>query len=192
MGLVLITPPAIEPITLAQAKQHLRVETADDDALIAGLIRAAREAAERATGRAIVTQTWDQSFDGFPARACAIVPAKPPLIGVTSITYIDGAGAAQTLSSALYKVDTISDPGRIVPAYGETWPATRAEINAVTLRFVAGYGAGTDSPPGELIGAMLTLIEEMYRVRGDTTAMQQNAAARASAGVFLGYRDWRF
>ena len=82
MALIRIAAPASEPLALADAKAHCRVDHTDDDALITALIVAAREQAEHETGRALVTQTWELVHDAFPE---AFVLRKPPVASVTSI-----------------------------------------------------------------------------------------------------------
>jgi len=146
MGLILITPAAAEPIDVSEAKASpsLRVATATDDTDIGVLIATARDMAETITRRAFVTQTWEYVLDGFPTGG--IVLPMPPLQSVTSIKYIDTDGTQQTLDALLYAVDTDSEPGLVVPAYGESWPSTRDEVNAVRVRFVAGYGDAADVP----------------------------------------------
>lgn len=110
------------------------------------LIKAARHAAEGYTRRALVTQTWDMTLDHFPCWEMSI--PKPTLQSVTSITYVDSDGVTQTLAADQYKVDIASAPARITPAYGLVWPITRWQTNAVTVRFVAGYGAAAAVPDG--------------------------------------------
>ena len=146
MALTLITPAAEEPITVAEAKASpsLRVATATDDTAIGTLITTARKLAETYTLHALVTQTWELVLDGFPTGG--IIVPMPPLQSVSSIKYIDGNGDEQTLDALLYSVDDDSIPGLIVPAYGETWPVTRDEVNAVRVRFVAGFGDASDVP----------------------------------------------
>ena len=146
MGLTLIIPASEEPITTEEAKASpsLRVSTATDDTDIGMLITAARKMAETYTLHALVLQTWELVLDGFPTGG--IVVPMPPLSSVESVKYIDTDGTEQTLDSLLYAVDTDSIPGLIVPAYGETWPTTRDEINAVRVRFVAGFGDADDVP----------------------------------------------
>jgi len=146
MALKEITPPAEEPITTSEAKlsPSLRVATATDDTAIGTLITTARKLAETYTLHALVTQTWELVLDGFPTGG--IVVPLPPLQSVTSIKYIDTDGTEQTLDALLYSVDDDSIPGLIVPAYGETWPTTRDEVNAVRVRFVAGFGDASDVP----------------------------------------------
>ena len=146
MALSLITAAAEEPITPTEAKASpsLRVAVATDDTDIAEMITTARMQAEDYSGHAFVTQTWELVLDGFPTGGIKV--PVPPLQSVTSIKYIDGNGDQQTLDALLYAVDDDSTPGLIVPAYGESWPSARDEINAVRVRFVAGFGAAADVP----------------------------------------------
>lgn len=162
MALTLVTAPTSDPVSLAEVKEHLRITSTDEDALITSLVGSAKESGETITGRALITQTWDLSLDSFPQ---VIDIPKPPLQSVTSITYIDTDGATQTLASTEYTVDTKTEPGRIVPAYGKSWPSTRDIVNAVTVRFVAGYGNAT-AVPKSLKQAMLMHIEHMFGNRG--------------------------
>jgi uncharacterized phiE125 gp8 family phage protein len=172
MALRLITPPAVEVFTLAQAKAHLRVDFTDEDALIQALIVAARQYAEGPsgfTGRAFVEQTWELVIDEFPDAEIKI--PMPPLQSVTSIKYDDGAGDEQTLDPSLYYVDDVSEPGWVVPITSG-WPTTLDAINAVRIRFVAGYDADASSPPdltanvpGNIRSAMLLIIGSLYEHR---------------------------
>lgn len=169
VSMSLVTAPAEEPVTTAEAKSHLRVEHSADDSLIDSLIVAARERVEAFTWRALVTQTWDMVMDDFPPRSdIPIVPMKPPLQSVTSITYTDSAGESQTWDSSKYFVDAPSGPfaphGRIVPASGEAYPDTTDEINAVTVKFDAGYGAAADVPEA-IKRALLMLVGHLYEHR---------------------------
>lgn len=161
--ITLITAPTVEPVTLAEAKLHLRVDHADEDSHIRSLIIAAREHAQNATSRAFVGQTWRLSMDCFPD---VIRTPRPPLTSVTSIAYTDTAGASQTLSASAYTVDTYSEPGRIVPAFGQSWPATRDIPNAVIVTYVAGYGAGAAADvPQPIRQAILLLVGHWYANR---------------------------
>lgn len=116
------------------------------DPELTALIKAARVAAEGYTRRALVTQTWDLKLDCFPH--WTIYVPKPTLQSVTSITYVDSNGVTQTLDPSLYLVDTNSTPARITPVFGGIWPVTRWQNNAVTVRFVAGYGLAAAVPDG--------------------------------------------
>lgn len=182
MNLSLVTGPTLEPVTLGEAKAHCRISVPDDDALLAGYILAARQYVERQTERAIITQTfdlklssvfWNQGQGGWPVYwdgACyqtGIEVPKAPLQSVTSINYVDTAGASQLLASNQYQVTRTNGEGLnglIVPAYGVVWPALRGMPDAVTVRFVAGYG-GLEQVPHGLRQAMLFLIAHWYENR---------------------------
>jgi uncharacterized phiE125 gp8 family phage protein len=166
VALTLVTAPAKSPVGLAEAKSWARIETGDEDALILGLIEAARGYLgdlDGYTGLAFITQTFDYSLDAFPA--CGFTLPRWPVQSVASITYIDSAGASQTLSALAYQVDTKSMPARIAPAYGTTWPSTRTILNAVTVRFVAGYGDDPGDVPAPLRAAIMALVAHWYENR---------------------------
>lgn len=166
MAMKLVTPPAREPLTLAQTKDHLRVTHATDDAHISVLIPAARRWAESYSRRALITQTWDFKADRFNAWGDQIVELPlPPLQSVTSINYIDDAGASQLLDAADYQVDADSAPARLAPIFGTRWPATYSQLNAVTVRIVAGYGDSPGDIPEGIASAMLMLIGHLYEHR---------------------------
>lgn len=147
-----------EPITVAEAKTHLRVDGASEDIYIGALITAAREYVERVTGRALGTQTWDVWFDDF---ADEMELPRPPLASVTSITYTDVDGNSQTATGSLYTVDTAQVPGRVYLAYNQTWPSTQSIRKAVKIRYVAG----SSTPPKTLEQAMLLLVATWYENR---------------------------
>ena len=195
MDIKRVTASAILPITLQEAKDHLRVDSADDDSLIEALIAVAVDRVDGRTGtlgRALITQTWDLVCDLFPWWEIPV--PLPPLQSVTSIQYIATDGTLTTLSSSLYKVDTVSEPGRITPAYAQVWPATRDEINAVTVRFVAGYGATAQSVPTPIRQALLLTIGHWYLNRETTTdarlAEMPLAAQALLAPLQAGLRNW--
>jgi uncharacterized phiE125 gp8 family phage protein len=162
MPLQLITPAAEEPVSLAEAKLHLRVASADDDALIGALISAARQSAETLTGRQFVTARWKLVLDSFPGPSLMGVPAglpfslpahaillpKCPVQSVFAIRYLDMAGTTQTMPRADYTVDTACEPARVTPVFGSAWPVSLPQIGAVTLVFAAGYGDAASVPAG--------------------------------------------
>jgi len=182
-GLKLITAPAEEPISIAEAKGHLRETSTGQDALIQGLIIAAREYAETYTRRRFITQTWELLRDCFPA--FGIEMPNAPLLSVVSITYLDTAGQAQVLDQSAYLVDIKTVPGRISPAYGEVWPPTIAQMNAVTIQFTAGYGAAAAVPQG--IKAALQILIQYFEQRDANAALLQ-----AAERVLAPYRVVRF
>jgi len=162
MPLQLVTPPAGEPISLAEAKQHLRVDGGDDDLLIGSLIIAARQAAETITGRQLMTARWRLVLDAFPGPllmnagsgssfslpAHAILLAKCPVQSVVSVEYLDMNGTTQVLPASDYVLDAAREPARLSPVFGKTWPPTLPQIGAVTVTFDAGYGSASEVPEG--------------------------------------------
>lgn len=167
--LQIVTPPAAEPVSLDEAKLHLRVDGTAEDTLITSLIAAARQEIEFETGRALMTQTWDYWLDGWPCGGVLALPL-PPLQSVTSIKYFDTANAEATLASSSYYVDVGSTPGRVVLNYGQAWPATMLRpANGVCVRFVAGFG-NSAAVPAKLTLALKVLLAWLYENRGDGSA----------------------
>ena len=166
MALYLVTAPAAEPISTAEAKLHLRVDVSADDALIDTLVGAARQSCESATCRRFITQTWDLHLHDFPLSNGPIVLPSPPVSSVTSITYTDTNGDATVLSSSLYTTDLPAGPqarhGMIYPAYQQSWPQVRGIPNAVVVRFVCGYGGTGTSVPPALLAAMKLRLGHLY------------------------------
>ena len=174
MALKLITAPSTYPVTLAEAKLHCRVDIADDDTLITALITAATEMAEQKTGRAIMTQTLELTLDAFPD---AFELTRVPVQSVTSVKYYDTTGAQQTLSNTLYALDAADDFGfaYISPVYAGVWPDTRDQINAVAVRYVAGY-ADAASVPQSIKNWILLMVSTMYENR-ETEAYSSRAVS---------------
>lgn len=162
MGLKLHTAATTEPITLAQLKAQCRVDSSDDDAVLTLAIAAARAKAENYTGTAIISQIWEQTLDAFPEAEIELL--KPPVTAINAVTYIDANGAAQTLSSAAYALDASTFPGWLLPAYDTSWPDTRDQANAVTIRYTAGY-ADAAAVPGDMRAWLLMTAAFIYAQR---------------------------
>jgi uncharacterized phiE125 gp8 family phage protein len=147
VGLVLVTGPTAEPITLEETKSFAHITTADDDAVIASLITTARQMFDGPNawfGRALMPQTWAYSLPAFPAGAIEL--PLPPLRSVTTIQYVDANGATQTLAPAAYVANTTIEPGTVAPIPTTTWPVARVQDNAVTVTYVSGYLSDTAIP----------------------------------------------
>ena len=162
MGLKLINAAIAEPITLAQLKAQVRQDTTDDDAVLTLAIAAARAKAENYTGTAIISQTWEQTLDEFPAAEIELL--KPPVTSITSLSYVDTTGATQVISSGNYALDAATFPGWLLPAYGYEWPETRDQANAVTIRYVTGY-ADAAAVPGDMRAWLLMTAAFIYAQR---------------------------
>ena len=162
MPSVLVNAPAAEPVSLAEVKLHLRIDDNADDVLLGALITTSRQHAEHDTRRALVTQTRKLVVDEFPAETITLDHA--PVSAVISVLYIGSDGVERTLDAASYKLDRISEPCRLVPAYGTTWPDTRAEINAVSVTYTCGFGA-PEAVPESIKRWMLLRIGALYENR---------------------------
>ena len=171
--------PPVSPVSRDQAKQHLRREASwvEDDDLIDGLIAAATAHVEKVSGRSLVEQTWVLKLPAFPCGddvwARRIELPRPQVLSVTSIGYVDSAGAPQTLSSANYALQGDEYGAWVVETYGNTWPSTREQSDAVTVTYLAGYaktGAGTAGDPYDyrkpvpapIRQAILLKVQAMY------------------------------
>jgi uncharacterized phiE125 gp8 family phage protein len=161
---VVTTPPASEPVSLAEAKLHLRVDDSAEDALITRLISAARIQCEQMAGRAFITRTLTAMLDEWPADGLIELP-YPPVISVASIIYTDQAGAPTTWPASNYQVDATSTPGRIGLAYNKRWPtATLRPLAPIAVQYTAGYGVAAAVPEPYKQG-MLLLIGHWYENR---------------------------
>jgi uncharacterized phiE125 gp8 family phage protein len=178
MALKRITAATALAVSLAEAKLHLKVEHVDDDALIEAIITAATESAEHATGRAVMLQTWELTLDAFPD---AFELTRVPAASVTSLKYWDSTGIQQTLSGAAYALDNADDFAfaYVVPAYASSWPTAREQINAVALRYVAGYADAASVP---------SVIKQWIKLQ--IGAMYENRQAEGAVQTYaLGFAD---
>ena len=155
----LITEPTSEPVTLAEAKLHLRVDTIDDDARITELITSARQQAELILKRSLLPQTWEKTLDAFPSSDIELL--YPSVIAIESIKYQDLNNNQITLSAANYYLDKDSEPAWAILAYGYTWPATLGVANAVRVRYSAGY-ANTAAVPASIKQWIKLAVEKLY------------------------------
>jgi len=172
MAVNVIAPPAVEPITLDEAKTHCRVEHDAEDAFIAGLILAAREHCEGFQARAYVTQTLELTLDAWPSGSELKVP-RPPLRSVTHIKFVDKDGVETTWDASNYVVAAKGSPGRIVLGYGKSWPAaTLRPAEAIAIRYEAGYGDAS-AVPQRVKQAMLLLVGHWYENHEAVAAARQ-------------------
>ncbi len=188
LQLIQTTPPAKEPLTLDQAKTHLRVELdeTDEDDLIDADIAAVRASAETFMRRQLITATWELYLDVFPRE---IQIPRPPLQGVNSIKYIDTDGNLQTLDTAVYTVDMKSMVGRVVLAYDQSWPETRAQIQAVTVNYDAGYGDDEADVSPDIIAGLKLGIGHLFEHREDVVlGISVAELPKGSLDLFRPYR----
>lgn len=185
MRFKLITAATAEPVTVSEAKAQAGVFHSAEDAMIERFVAAARESLEAETSRQLITATWEQYFKRFPD---VIEIRKLPVASITSVAYVDTAGDSQTLTVTTdYQTDLASPnrPARIKPAYGKTWPSTRAQFNAVTVRFTAGYG-GADDVPSRIKQAILMLAAHFYENREPVADRQKFLVPLALQSLIAG------
>lgn len=153
----IVTPVATEPLTLADAKLHLRIDIDDDDDLVTALITVAREEAEHLTGLSLATQTLKLRADDFDC----LVLQRGPLQSVTSVKYQDMSNTQQTLSGSVYYIDRSEQQPVIRRAYGQIWPVLYPQGGVVEVTYVAGY---TDCPL-PIVQWMKLRIGALYETR---------------------------
>lgn len=169
MGFRKITDATVEPLSLNEARAHLRPATTAEDSYITATIRRARQTCEDRLQRTLIQTDWRLTLDAFP---CAIPLRMPPVMSVQSVQYVDETGTPQTLSPSSYQLDAESEPGWIVPAYGYAWPTTREQINAVTINYRCGYGVDATSVPDPIKQWILLMIGTLYENRETTVTAQ--------------------
>lgn len=178
-SVVTTAPPAEEPVSVAAAKAHLRVEHAVDDAFIADLIAAARDATEREARQRWVTQAVEVTLSGWPAGGSPIELPVSPVTAVTAITYTDAAGVDRTLDAGGWQTWAAHRPPLVAPAAGTGWPAVRGGTLApVRLSVTAGYGGAADVPPVAKQAILLALGYWYDGNRGDRDEPAQAVSAR--------------
>jgi uncharacterized phiE125 gp8 family phage protein len=190
MGLSLVTAPVQEPLGREETKAHLRIDSSVSDNYVEKMIRTARAHVESVTRRRLVQQTWDYTLAEFP-NGDILLPIMP-VSSVTSVGYVDGAGATQAFTT--YTVITDGPRARVVPDYNVSWPTTRLHGNAVTVRFVTGYEPTTDSPqdlagniPEDLKEAMALYIGTFHENRESSSplAIVELPAAKALMSPYI-------
>jgi uncharacterized phiE125 gp8 family phage protein len=140
MGLIRAVSPTTEPLTIAEVKAHSRIDTDDDNTLLASLISAARLAAEARCQRSIAISRWELTLDAFPEAIDLVMPRARSIVAVN---YRDTAGVDTVLDSAGYTLDNKSYVKNwLYPAAGYTWPVTWEHPNGVTVSYLAGFDDG--------------------------------------------------
>lgn len=164
MPSILLSAPAVEPVTLDEAKTYLRVAIDDDDDLIAALVAGARGHIEAQTHRALITQTWRLSFDAWPEDGLiAVLPA--PLQSLDAARVYDASNTARAIDVSPFLVDAAPAPALI--SFGPWAMAAPGRTRAgIELDFTAGYGAAGIAVPAPLTLAIKLLVAHWYENRG--------------------------
>lgn len=198
-GLVQLTKPAVEPITLPQAKAFLRVDIADDDDLIEGLIMTAREACESFIHGYLITQTWKVTLDAWPIDQSPVLIPIEPLQSLTSVTWEDETGVVTTMNawngtSGDYILDLDHEPPRLVLPPNQAWPGKSLwPVSPIQITGTVGFGATADSVPKSYITGMRMCIAHWYENRPaveSTGAVPKEVPMGAEYCWWAGGRYW--
>lgn len=169
MTLFRTVEPAAEPVTLVEAKAHLRISHDSEDELIAGLIRAAREEVEAQTGTALIDQNWRLALDSWPANG-RVALMRHPVKQVLSVTVYGSEGEASVVDPQSYLLDAMSRPARL---HFDERPAPGRVMNGIEVDFSAGFGEAGADVPDLLKRAMLLLVAHWYEFRAAFSADMQ-------------------
>jgi len=187
--LSLISPPALEPVTPAEIKAHLRIDDASEDSVLAGYISAARETVEQRTGLALITQSWLLTLDFWPENGIVELP-RAPLATVLSVDIFAADGLPQTLDVTRYQVDVRSYPGRLIAIPSTSLPTPGQSLSGIEIRFDAGYGLTGSSVPASLTHAIKLLTAQFFETRAVDTL--PDAIDATIEGLIAPFRIHRF
>jgi uncharacterized phiE125 gp8 family phage protein len=183
MPSILLSGPAVEPATLAEAKAYLRVEHDDDDDVIAALIAGARVHVEIETRRALITQSWRIVRDAWPTGGrIAVLPA--PLQALTAARVYRLDGTTQALDTAVFIVGAASAPA-VLSFVSGALPAPGRVAAGIELDIEAGYGDALIDVPGDLRQAIKSLVAHWYENRGLIAAGQGVSVLPSSVAAML-------
>jgi uncharacterized phiE125 gp8 family phage protein len=183
----LVNKPLIEPLSLAEAKNWLRVDHFDDDGLIAMLIQSAREMVEARTGRALMAQTWRVTLDDWPDGYRIALPVLP-VLSITAVRVISAAGQATVLTPTSYTLEVQSDP----PSLTVSAPLPPGRLrNGIEIDVVAGYGAVSSDCPETLRQAMRLMLGAAYARRGPDQGTDADVTGEVEA-LLAPFRVFRF
>jgi uncharacterized phiE125 gp8 family phage protein len=186
MPSILLSGPAAEPITLAQAKQYLRVEHDDDDDIIPALIRGARLHVETQTRRALITQSWRLVRDVWPDSGfVAVLPV--PLIALDAARIHRADGTTLAIGTGSFVVDRVTAPARLAFTRGAL-PVPERYVSGIEIDVTCGYGDEPDDVPEPLRQAIRMLLAHWYENRGIIGESHFVALPQTAAALIAPYR----
>lgn len=194
-SLVRVTPPLVEPVSLAQAKAQCRIDTDAEDEYVQGLISVARQYVEDTLDITLCTTVWEARYDLFPVWAI-VLPRAPMANATVTVTYRNGDATTGTLSSATndFQVDYRAVPGRCYPLWARAWPPTRGDENSVIVQYTAGYGDDGAAVPPVAKHLILTLVAHLFESRQPVVVGGVNSVPYtfdtllAASGLGVNYR----
>jgi uncharacterized phiE125 gp8 family phage protein len=180
MSAFLVTGPGVEPLSLAEAKAGLRIDSTDEDLLLTSLILAARGYVEQFTRRRLIAQTWRVVLDQWPQTSTLPIPIAP-LISLDAVRVRDGNGVATVVPTSLYRVDLTSDPARL--CFVGQRPEPGVVMAGIEVDVTAGYGTAATGVPEPLRQAIRMLVAQWFENRGDGAGVTSPALERDIAAL---------
>jgi len=177
------TKPTLDPVSLAELKARIRVDSSDDDTVISAYLRGAvaRIDGPAGIGYALMSQTWEYTLDAFPS---VIYLPGAPVVSVTSIKYYDVDNVLQTLDSADYRLDIGTDCARIESV--DSWPGIYTRFGAVIVEYVLGVADSVDLP-ADLVDAVCLMVAHRCEER-QITGMPQTATPFGYESIINEYK----
>ena len=185
-----ISGPLVEPVTIAEAKAHLRIDAdfTDDDLYIQNLISAARHHVETVTDRTLIKSQWRMKLDCFPSWDIEL-PRPPVLVGNITVTYVPSGESSAPVAFTNFRADMDSTPAVIRPQWTGTWPTCRGAENDVVVTYFAGYGESPADVPPPAKHSILMILAHWYSNREAVVQGGMNPVPMA-VDIMLGSLDW--
>ena len=163
MNLVLTAPPAIEPVTVEEAKAYLRIDHGHEDAVLASLITASRLHIETALNLALVSQRWLWQFDRWPKSYIVELPLRP-VQSIESVRVKIDDDRETLLSSDYYILECTNQSAQLISQSG-IWPQPSVPRGGIEIEFIAGFGEASELVPAPIRQALLMLVAHWYENR---------------------------
>ena len=187
-----VTPPTVDADFLALVLDHVKVEAGDEEAAYGDLVTAYLDAAlarvEAMSGRMLFTRSLRFTADAF---GTALVLPASPVSSISSVQYVDTAGATQTLAGSAYALVDKAETPMLYPVFGTDWPKVRPFPGSVTVDFDAGYGAAMDDIPAPLRQATMQTVADWMRFGGNVATASVMELPESAYRACLSYRrEW--
>lgn len=180
--MTLYTAPAVEPISVEEARRQCRITDTSEDDLLSTYVTAARECVEKLRGLACVNQTWDVYFERLDGDL--LLPIMP-VSSITSVKYQDGDNTQQTLATTYYEAAEWNRFGIVRLKYSQVWPSTLGHHDDVVVRVVFGYGASGASVPGPVRQVIRWLVGHQFENREPILTGTISKELEMTVGTFL-------
>ena len=180
MALILLSGPPIEPISVAEAKAHLRVDGSAEDTLISSLITTSRLHVEAALSCALISQSWAYLLDDWPPGGQVTLPMYP-IESIDLVQVYDADDNVAIVPPEDYLLDGAGMPPRLVRRNDTAWPAAGRSANGVEIRYTAGYGPAASDVPEPVRQALHLLVAHWYEHR--EPAGCENGAVRIPPAI---------